>query len=274
MGVTKTRLVDLVCVLLLLVAGIGCGSPTGASPPAEFTLAGDARDTLGRFLPDVRIQVLEGSHAGVSTMTDASGRYALPHTFTGTVIVRAEKAGYVSVTQSVRPSARAEFHWNLPFRMALDAPTVNLTGDWNLTLQAGDSCAAIPSALRTRTYIASVAPPPFPPPLIPPPQSYIGLLRGADFLYPRTYMFIDVAGTDVSFSLDDYWGNSGSYLLEKLAPSGYLSIAGYGEGSASESIASASLRGTFEYCGRSDPNFNCEVEVVVCSRFSLSLVRQ
>jgi Carboxypeptidase regulatory-like domain len=268
MSVTKTRLVDTMSVLLLLVVAIGCESPTGASPPVEFTLAGDARDTLGRFLPDVRIQVLEGSHAGVSTMTDASGRYALPDIFTGTITVRAEKAGYIPVTQR-GPLAANGLQWNLQFRMVLDAPAVSMTGDWYLTIDAGDSCAAVPSVLRTRTYMALVAPP-----LIPAPQSYVGLLRGADFLYPRTYLFIDVAGTDVSFSLDDYWGNSGSYLFEKLAPSGYLSISGYGEGSASESIASASLRGTFEYCGRSDPNFNCEVEVVVCPRFSLSLVRQ
>jgi hypothetical protein len=268
---TKTRLVAANGLLLLVVVGIGCESPTAASSPTQFMLAGDVRDTLGRFLADVRIQVVEGSHVGMSTMTDAAGRYALPDTFTGTIVVQAEKAGYIPVTQR-GPLAGDGRQWNLQFRMVLDAPAVSMTGEWNLILDAGNSCAAVPSVLRTRAYTASVAPPPFPPPLSPPAQSYLGLLRGADFLHPRTYVYIDVAGTEVSFGFPGYW--DGDYLLEKLTPSGYLYIAGGGVGSSSEAMASASLRGSFEYCARSDPQLNCEVGVVTCSPFSLTLVRQ
>jgi hypothetical protein len=203
MSAAIARLVKTTSVLLL-VMGIACESPTREShlptpPPAEYSLSGDVRDTANRFIPDVRIQVVEGSQVGVSTMTDASGRFELPGTFTGVVVVQAEKAGYVSMTRRTRSGPYVGGRQTLFFDMALDAPSVNLTGDWNMTLQAEASCAAVPELLRTRTYTASLAP------SLLRPQNYVGLLSGAEFRGPRTEMYIGVASTYASFDLSSGW---------------------------------------------------------------------
>jgi hypothetical protein len=278
MSAAITRLVNTMSVLML-VMGIGCESPTRESnlpppqaapplsSPAEYSLSGVVQDTAHRLIPDVRIQVVEGSQVGVSTMSDASGRFELPGTFTGVVVVRAEKAGYVSMTRRTGPGPYVGGRQGLFFDMELDAPSVNLTGDWNLTLQADGSCAAVPDVLRTRTYTASVAPSSFS------QQTYVVLLSGAAFWFSRTDVYISVAGTYASFDLGSPW-DTGVYLVEKLAPSGYLAIWGGGEGSVSESMVSGSLRGSFEYCASSDSNLKCEVKPVLCSPSALILVRR
>jgi Carboxypeptidase regulatory-like domain len=277
MSAAITRLANM--SVLLLVMGIACESPTREShlpppppapplsPPAEYSLSGNVRDTANRFIRDVRIQVVEGTQVGVSMMTDASGRFELPGTFTGVVVVRAEKAGYVSMTRRTEPGPYVGGRQTLFFDMELDAPSVNLTGDWNLTLQADGSCAAVPDGLRTRTYTASLAPSLFR------PQNYVGLLSGAEFRGPRTEMYIGVAGTYASFDLSSAW-DAEYYIHEKLASSGYLVIWGGGEGSVSQSIISASLWGPFEYCASADSNLKCEVTPVRCSLSALTLVKQ
>jgi hypothetical protein len=277
MSAAITRLVNTMSVLLL-VMGVGCESPTREShlapppspppsSPAEYSLSGTVRDTAYRLIPDVRIQVVEGAPVEVSTLTDASGRFELPGTFTGVVVVRAEKAGYVSMTRRAGTAPSGGGRQSLFFDMELDAPSVNLTGDWNLTLQADASCEAVPDVLRTRTYTASLAPSSFR------PQNYVGLLSGAEFRGPRTEMYIGVAGTYASFDLSSAW-DAEYYIHEKLAPSGYLAIWGVGEGSASESMVSGSLRGSFEYCASSDSNLKCELTPVLCSPSALLLVRR
>jgi Carboxypeptidase regulatory-like domain len=280
MSAAITRLVNTMSVLLL-VMGVGCESPTRESQlpppqptpplssPAGYSLSGIVQDTAYRLIPDVRIQVVEGSQVGVSTLTDASGRFELPGTFTGVVVVQAEKAGYFSMTRRTGPGPYVGGRQGLFFDMALDAPSVNLTGDWNLTLQADGSCAAVPDVLRTRTYTASVAPSSFK------SQNYVALLSGADIRLPRTELYVGVAGAYGSYYIDDPWGyTGGSYLLEKLAPSGYLAIWGSGEGSVSESMVSGSFRGSFEYCASSDSNLKCEVNLVQCTPSALTLVRR
>jgi hypothetical protein len=88
-------------------------------------------------------------------------------------------------------------------------------------------------------------------------------------------VYLYVAGSYLRFELDDPWGYTGSYLLEKLAASGYLAIWGWGEGSVSESTVSGSFRdASFEYCARSDADLECLVELVQCSPSALTLVRR
>jgi hypothetical protein len=86
-------------------------------------------------------------------------------------------------------------------------------------------------------------------------------------------MYIGVAGTYASFDLSSGW-DAEYYILEKLAPSGYLAIWGVGEGSVSESMVSGSLRGSFEYCASSDSNLKCEVNLVQCSPSALILLKR
>jgi hypothetical protein len=201
-------------------------------------------------------------------MTDASGQFELPGPFTGEIDVRAEKAGYVSVTRHVGPYPYSGL-FPLFFWMEFDVPSVNLTGDWNATLHADASCTGVPDALRTRTYTAAVAPLPFR------TQNYVGLLSGADFRNPQPEVYINAVGTYASFYTDDPWCcGRGAYVFEKLTPSGFLAIWGSGEGSVSESRVAGSFVGWVEYCARSDSDFKCEVEVVQCTPSALTLVRR
>jgi hypothetical protein len=131
--------------------------PAPPFPPVEYTVTGSVEDAAYRFIPGARIEVVEGARVGVSTMTDASGRFMLPGTFTGEIAVRVEKAGYVSAMQRERQSFGGQLY--LYFNRELDGPSLNLTGDWNLTLRADGSCAGVPDGLRTRTYTTHTGPP-------------------------------------------------------------------------------------------------------------------
>jgi hypothetical protein len=231
-------------------------------------VAGRVQDTFYRFIPDVRITAITGSQVGASTMTDASGQFELPGPFTGEIDVRAEKAGYVSVTRHVGPLPYSGL-FPLFFWMEFDVPSVNLTGDWNVTLHADASCTGVPDALRTRTYTATVDPLSFR------TQNYKGLLSGADFGNRQPEVYINVAGPYASFYIEDPWGDhGGTHVVEKLTPSGYVAIWGGGEGSVSESRVAGSFPGWFEYCARSDSNLNCEVDIAYCSPSALTMVRR
>ena len=258
--------------VLMLVIGVGCDSPTRPSlttpPPGHVLLVGFVRNTAFRAIPDARIQVVEGSGAGVSVMTDAAGQYVLPGPFTGPVAVLAEKAGYATVRQSTNLRPGSTGTHRLDFIMEVDGPSVDLAGDWSVTLQADPACEAIPDGLRTRVYTATFAP------VSSRPQSYSARLGGADFLHdsPELWpIYGAVAGNSAYFQVGFF--DDGIGVVERLAPSGYLEIMADAEGSASGSKISAPLRGKFEYCP-SGRYFKCEVPPVQCAASALTLVRR
>jgi hypothetical protein len=263
--------------VLMLVIGGGCDSPTRPSlppitppstQPAGALLVGYVRNTAFRAIPDARIQIVDGSGAGASAMTDAAGQYVLQAPFTGAVTVLAEKAGYVTVSQrtTLPPGFTGSHHLN--FIMAVDGPSLDLTGAWSATLQADAACEAIPDELRTRIYTATFVPD------SSRPQSYRARLDGADFLYDSpavSPMYGSVAGSSAYFQVGYF--DEGIGIVERLTPSGYLEILADAEASASESRISGLLRGRFEYCP-SGHLFKCEVQAVRCAASALTLVRR
>lgn len=263
---------------LMLVIGVGCNSPTRPSlpliapsspqPPGQVLLVGLVRNTAHRPIPDARIQIVGASAAGASVMTDDAGQYLLAGLFRGPVTVVAEKAGYVTVRQSTNlPSGFTGSH-RLDFIMEVDGPSVELTGDWSVTLQADPACQAIPDGLRTRSYTATFVP------VSSRPQDYGARLGGGDFLFedsPGWPIFGAVAGNSAYFQVGFF--DEGMGVVERLTPSGYLEILADADGSASDSQISAPLRGKFEYCP-SGRYFKCEVQPVRCAASALTLVRR
>jgi len=153
---------------IVLLFSLGCGEsklPLEPTPsPAEpaqltFSLAGDVRDTASRPLKDASVTVVDGPRVGTTTMTDETGRFSVPGTFTqSTVTVIASKEGYASETWTLPPRGRPVEggHWGLPFSLEPLAPSVDLAGQYTLTLTSDKACTKLSEESRTRTYTASL----------------------------------------------------------------------------------------------------------------------
>jgi hypothetical protein len=235
-------------VAIFVLCCVGCGgtasqttSPSRPQPTVEFSLGGQVQDTALRPVVDVRVEVLEGSRAGEFVMTDASGRYALPGVISGAVTIRAAKDGYVPEIKRYETTHPGQQF--LSFSMALDTPSVDLAGDYTLTIIADAACAELPDLARSRTYSAAIT-------HSPPgaPNRYVAVLSGATF-YPSSHndrLYLHVAADFARFSLDPW--DDGSSIAEELAPSTYLSIWGVADLSLRLPRISGSLAGTFQSC--------------------------
>jgi hypothetical protein len=259
----------------LTIACLGCGdsrSPVQATPvlPAPalgpVSLVGNVHDTALRPLADVRVEVVDGPSTGVLATTNAAGQYELPgvlEPFT----VRATKDGYApfTTTRSVG---------SIPFFsivLALNTPSVNIAGDYTLTLTADPACSGLPDAARSRTYPVSMTS------LPNTPDNYRAVLGGAMFLTSEAGQFdVDVAGTYAHFRFGDPWDDGdgakrgGSYIVEEVAPSTYLGIAGSaGLTIGGGATVSGSFSGGVQYCVNPNPaaivNYQCPLgQPVVC----------
>ena len=159
------RLLAGIGTVLWLATCVGCESTSPSSAPSllepvpgpslvEYSVTGTVYDTARRPLAEVHIGVAEGSRVGVSAVSDGAGHYELPGTFTGSLVLRAEKPGYAPVTIGHQPppfsgSSRRDIYLTNP-------ETPDVTGDWSVTLIANGSCTEIPEAIRTRFYGGSI----------------------------------------------------------------------------------------------------------------------
>ena len=158
----------LAVIVLVLVFSFGCAdgkspvepSPSAPEPPLfTFTLAGGVSDTASRPLKGASVTVVNGPRAGTTTTTDDRGRFSMPGTFTqSAVTVTAANEGYSTLTRSFPPPNRPVDGGNWWFSFSLEplAPSVNLSGDYTLTLTSNKACTKLPEEARTRTYRASI----------------------------------------------------------------------------------------------------------------------
>jgi hypothetical protein len=280
-----------ICVALALVGVAGCeragtGPTSPSQPPAqppppsppqaptslEFSLSGVAFDNVGKPLPDVRVEVIDGPGLGVFALTNASGEYALPGVFSDTIAVRATKAGYVTETQTFPfsrpwPSGHFELHFSL------DTPSVNLAGDYTLTVAADPACSEFPPQARSRTYLSTVTPSPYL------SNGYVVTLSGATFFPNNNTINAVVAGDSARFDIDPY---SDMVVTEALTGSAALTFWGTSSATVGAPSISAPFAGTVEYCpnalGRQGtfPFIRCGVPPVDCvsSNHRLTVTRQ
>jgi hypothetical protein len=154
----------------------GCGGDRVAVPPTqptpatvapaqrETTIEGTVTDTAFRPLAGVRVEVVDGPRAGTLATTDNSGRFSMPGPFSaGSITLAASKDGYVRSTQSL---TLKEWPAGVTFWLELTTPSVNITGEYTLTLTADSTCTpptwespgwGLPDVAQTRAYTATIA---------------------------------------------------------------------------------------------------------------------
>ena len=140
------------------VAGVAVVNLTPPdSQSGTIQLAGSVTDAAWRPLAGARVEVVEGPQAGLSTTTDANGDYFLRGSFDDATRFRATKDGHAPSTFSLPPACDpCNPHWWIHFALEALAPKPNLAGDYSLTVIANSACAALPDAVRSRTYEATV----------------------------------------------------------------------------------------------------------------------
>lgn len=239
----------------MLAMGLaGCGesglpptSPTSPTPPApmpggpQARVGGSVYDTAWRPVPGVRVEVLDGPNAGVTATSDGLGEFSLIGAFDAGVRFRAAKAGYVEATLTLGiPCATCPY---LSFRLALDAPAVDLEGRYTLTFAA--ACTAIPEYARTRTYAATITRDPdfdsgFRVSLTD--ASVIG-----DVGWPG--VFLGAAGDYIAVTTGNLHGDPG--LIEQVAADAYIGFdgsAGGPMGHAGTTTLTSKFDGLIAYC--------------------------
>jgi hypothetical protein len=147
---------------IVLLSSLGCAdgtSPVEPTPPPApsqftFTLQGDVQDTASRPIKDASVAVTDGPRAGTTATTDDAGRFSVPGMFTqSAVTVIASKDGYLSETWKFPVPGRPVQggNWGFSFRLEPLAPSVNLSGQYALTLIADRACTTLPPETRRRT---------------------------------------------------------------------------------------------------------------------------
>ena len=239
----------------LAVAGCGGDGPIPDPPPAILTapsavgrpvsselVHGSVFDTALRPLAGATVEVLDGPQAHTSKTTDALGQFSLSGTFDNATRFQARAEGYIPAIAAVHPTSTSR---QMVFYLVLTAPSVNMSGDYTLTITAGQTCANLPDDARVRSYSASVTPHPSS------PATYFEVrLSGAPFLEAfsrEERAVIAVAGAEVAL----WFGAEGQpALVEQLSPTSYLAFGGTASATVAAPDSSIATRfdGFIDYC--------------------------
>jgi hypothetical protein len=121
-------------------------------PPGTFRLAVIPREAGSIFL-DVRVDVVQGTGAGLSATGLVDGRYSL-YGVSGDTLIRVSGRGYEDRMQRVVVTE----HTVIEVEMAPARVRPQISGDYTLTItpEAG-RCGALPPDLRIRRYAAQVS---------------------------------------------------------------------------------------------------------------------
>jgi len=204
------------------------------------------------------------------TTTDADGSFTLSDaTFVdASVSLQIVKDGYAAAHVSIRNNSDAVRLIMTPVNL------LTLDGAYTVTFSAADTCADLPPAARTRTYVARFQPSPNSQTIVVAP------LSGAD-LFPFYNTISASVSNDAavfyvdSWDADSEWGDD-EPIIDRLASNTYVSLDGRGTSSILTSTASitATFNGTIAYCAASvDPlaqNFplTCAAGALVACRSS------
>lgn len=208
----------------------------------------------------MRVEIEEGSQAGAATVTDAVGRFEVPGPFSGAVTVRASREGYRAVTRRIDGAP-----YSIGLRLEPDGPSVDISGEYGLTLIADQTCTSLPDSARQRTYALTIRPDP----ASSSPLLYQGTLSGARFRgTPEVHAEIGVSGTVARLRLGTY----GAGLVESI-DAGALHIWGFLDAHVDGPGSSGAFVGAFEYChvsqgGPGILHSSCDVPPAYCESAS------
>lgn len=240
-------------VLALLAGSCGRDSmPAPLTPTAPHSshvfsdITGTVVDTAFRPVAGVTIEIADGTEAGRSAVSDASGTFAFAGgTFANGIAYRAAKDGYL--TQTVTgPLAYSWPSSNASLLITLEStvPPARLeAGGYVATLIADPACTQIPADVRTRSYATSVT--------AYSDTRYILVMQG--FLKGLDQLLVGVAGHDLRFDNDEG-------LHEQVAPGATLRFYGVGhatvDGPTAPSPLEFAVTGLIDYCTSSRPPRN------------------
>jgi hypothetical protein len=197
------------------------------------------------------VEVIDGSRAGTIAMTDESGHFSMPGTFTGNITLTASKDGYVRETRPVAPigaplPGTAGGSWEVAFHLEPLGPSVNVAGAYTLTLTADSACTNLPAEARMRTYTVTIVPGGR-------SSSFSGRLSGARFLpwVPCPPYPVSPTCTYNGFGIGmagDYASISVNGIVEQVGETAYLAFNAGAEGSFGSTGITIPLSGSFLYC--------------------------
>jgi protocatechuate 3,4-dioxygenase beta subunit len=130
-------------VLALACGSIGCDGGNGASltaptpattgaanpPTGDILMKGTVSDTASRDLPGAKVEVVSGPSAGLSTIADTHGEFALVGRFDETTRFQASSAGHVTAVRTLQPFClRCNPAWWINFTLDVLEPAVDVAG--------------------------------------------------------------------------------------------------------------------------------------------------
>jgi hypothetical protein len=277
--------------VIVILAACGPNTPASPSPPTppptppagmSFSIEGRVFDTARRGVADTRVEITDSLNAGAVTITDAKGDFTFgglrldaPNTIPNTTL-RASKEGYLPTEKQIlnylyspHPIVRTILY------LASSKPSVDLAGQYVVTITADPACTMLPLAARTRTYQATVVPsPPSPTGLS---SNFKGTLTGAMFReksYTGGGALVDrITGLDVAtfedvatlFFYDP--SEEQGFLTEQIGPDTYLVVDVVASGAITGSVIDLPASGGFQYCERPTNGTSvtkCEVGPLTC----------
>ena len=232
-------------------AATGAGPATGGGSAAGEQVKGHVYDSAFRPLAAAVVEVLDGPQAGTTALSDSRGEFALTATVDDQTRLRATKDGHVPASGKLMPyclpQAVCTSHRWIHFYLQSLSPSINLAGNYTLTFVADSVCTGIPSAWRTRSYAATIAP--ASDSVSPAGTLFEATMPGVPYWTDRHSIPIRVSGDFVWFIL----GEHGSpYFVEEIGPGAYIHFDGglrFSVGAATVSTISASLIGWADYWG-------------------------
>jgi hypothetical protein len=230
-AIMAKRRVSLTAILLALTTVLaGCGGRSPAAPSAGLSgdstpgqtatqIRGIVSDSV--FLPvaNARIEILDGPDTGKTTTTDASGAFSLTAVADDMTRLRARKEGYGEgiTMRALHPDAPPGWVW---IALATVTPPARIAGRYTVTLVADSACTNIPTALRTRTYDATIAE--NSDPRQPAGTSFSATINGVPIVPGRGAFAVGVAGDVIAFLLGDH----GPYFAEQVSSDRYIAFEG------------------------------------------------
>jgi hypothetical protein len=241
-----------VVVLIHGLAGCDDARPTFQTAPSAVTtsaepspvgtvlMRGTVSDTAFRQLPGATVEIISGPHAGMSTRANVNGEFSFTGQLDETTKFRATSDGHIESVRTLQPfCARCNPPWWIHFALDVPATSVDVVGNYTLTIEAASTCTMLPSEVRTRTFTATIPHQSIAP---VPGGNAVVQVGGATVVAGWDAIGVGVSGDYVAFWLE--------VLLEQPAPARFIAFTGQASGIVGPSGTAITLpfAGSIDYC--------------------------
>jgi hypothetical protein len=197
-----------------------------------FRVVGRVDESGGR-LPGAQVEVVSGTGTGIKATTDSGGLYAL-YGLAGEVRLDATLEGFEKASRTITVAQNT----TADITMRPSIPPTDLNGTWSMTLTASAACAPEFPQDGTRHYTAEIS------------QTGTALkldVKAAGLSSSRIDGFVLDRSLRLYLPSDSSYYSDDSYyfLVEQLAPSRFLAIAGTASGKRDGNSVTGTLAGEF-----------------------------